>query len=55
MQTSPLDDYVTPSPRITREQAQRASLYVCSRAADPDDARLLLRALGLIPEQETSD
>ena len=35
----------------TPEERRRATLHVCSRAADAADARELLQALGLLPSE----
>jgi hypothetical protein len=32
----------------TASEAYRAALYICSRAKSPEDAALLMRALGLL-------
>lgn len=39
-------------PPATPEQLHRARVAVCARATDVDDARHLLRILGLIPQPE---
>lgn len=41
-----LDTPVPPSPEVIR----KVSLLACEAATDLDDARFLLRALGLIPD-----
>jgi hypothetical protein len=48
-----LDD--SPIPPMSAERRLRAALVVCSRAGDPDSARLLLEALGLINDPAIAD
>ncbi|MDQ1706552.1 MAG: hypothetical protein QOF18_2918 [Frankiaceae bacterium] len=43
-----LDD--SPIPAISEDRRRRAALVVCGRAGDPESARIVLEALGLIDD-----
>ena len=46
---SELSDRVGPCPGNTPQEATAAAWCVCAHARDADDARVILRALGLLP------
>lgn len=52
MSSNPLDDSLLQPAPITEAQARRAALFVCGQSTDSNDARWLLRLLGLIPDEE---
>jgi hypothetical protein len=43
-----LDD--SPIPPVSEERRRQAALVVCGRVSDPESARLVLEALGLIDD-----
>lgn len=43
-----LDD--SPIPAVSEDRRRQAALVVCGRAGDPESARLLLEALGLLDD-----
>jgi hypothetical protein len=43
-----LDD--SPIPPISEDRRRRAALVVCGRVSDPESARVVLEALGLIDD-----
>lgn len=43
-----------PTLRCTEEELNAARLMVCGNAQNPEDARLLLEMLGLIPESSAT-
>ena len=47
-----LDD--SPIPSISEERRRRAALVVCGRAGDPESARIVLEALGLMDDPALS-
>ena len=48
-------DGADPATGLTRSDLRRAALSVCSYAADADEARYLLEALGLLDDLRSAD